>query len=91
MNIYMDTEMYRRAADTLRKLAQDMGDTRVRMTNLMGFVGETWQGPASDAFLEVNEWTLKDMERMRIRLEDTALEILNAASVFETAERDIKI
>jgi len=82
-DIYIDREKYRSAAAALRQMAADLDDSRRSMAANMGFVGDAWQGAASDAFLESNEWTLKDIERLRFDMENFASDLDAAAAAFE--------
>jgi len=84
-DIYMDIEQYRHAVAKLRQMLVDLDDSHIRMTSLMGFVGDAWQSAASDAFLEVNEWTVKDIEQLRFNIESLASDIEVAAMAFEDA------
>ena len=88
--IYIDCEKYRQASRTLRRLADDLGNSRASLSAIVGFVGDVWQGAAADAFLEANEWTAKDIERLRLDLEELAADINTAVTAFEEAERRSK-
>jgi WXG100 family type VII secretion target len=88
--IYIDCEKHRQASQALKRLANDLGDSRASLSSAAGFVGDAWQGAAADAFLENNEWAAKDMGRLRLDLEELAADIDAAVTVFEEAERKLK-
>jgi len=67
----------------LRKLSGDIRSARSSLSAILGQVGDAWQGAASDAFLETNEWTVKDMECLRFEMEDLAGQIEAALTMFE--------
>ena len=85
--IYFDCEKHRQASQTLKRLANDFGASRSSLSSAVGFVGDAWQGAAADAFIEANEWTAKDIERLRLDLEELAKDIDEAVNTFEEAER----
>lgn len=89
-DIYLKIEKYRYAAAELRRMADDLGDSRLSMTGLMGFIGDAWQGTAADVFLESSEWTVKDIERLRFDLEDLAANIDTEITVLEEASLNAK-
>ncbi|MCL2461982.1 MAG: WXG100 family type VII secretion target [Defluviitaleaceae bacterium] len=89
-DIMIICEKYRNAAAALRRSANDLGGARAGLSAAMGFAGDSWQGEASDAFLDANEWTAKGMERLRISLEDLAAEIDKAAAALEEAELKLR-
>jgi len=89
-DIYMDIEKYRSTVAALRRISANLGDNRANMTYLMGFVGDVWQGAASDAFLEANEWTVKDIERLRFDIEDLATNIETTIAILEEALLSMK-
>jgi WXG100 family type VII secretion target len=88
--IYIDCEKHKRVSSTLRRLADDLGSSRTNLSAAAGFVGDAWQGAASDAFLEANEWTAKDIDRLRLEMEDLADDIDAAVAAFEETERRLK-
>ncbi len=88
--IYIDCEKHKQASYALRRLASDLCATRDGLASVLGFVGDAWQGGASDAFLDANEWTTKEMERLRLELEDLANDIDARVAAFEEAERRAK-
>ncbi|MDR1299496.1 MAG: WXG100 family type VII secretion target [Oscillospiraceae bacterium] len=80
---YIDTEAYGQLALKLRGLSEDLGAARSAAASAAGFVGDTWQGDASDAFLESNAWTAKGIDRLRTEMEDLAADIAAAAVAYE--------
>ena len=81
--IYMDIEKFRNAAEKLRKISIDLGNVEKSMAAIMGSIGDFWQGFASDAFLEVNNWTIKEMESLRFDMEDLVSDIEKAIIINE--------
>ena len=71
----VNIEKCRAAANKLHSLAAELGNLRENTGNLLGFVGDVWQGEAADAFLEAKGWTAKDIERLRFDMEDLAADI----------------
>ncbi|MDR2355900.1 MAG: WXG100 family type VII secretion target [Clostridiales Family XIII bacterium] len=88
--IYIDCERYRNAARLLRELSGETEAARTRLISAAGFVGDAWQGASAGAFLETNEWTAKDLERLRVETEDLASDIDAAAAAFEETEHRLK-
>ena len=88
--IYIDCEKHRQASQTLKRLAKDLGGSRAGITAAAGFVGDVWQGAAAGAFIETNEWVAKDIERLRLDLEELAADIDKAVITFEEAGRRVR-
>jgi len=82
-DIFVDIENYRHAAAVLRRMSANLDDNRSNMAAIMGFVGDVWQGTASDAFIESNEWIVKDIDRLRLDIEDLAANLESAAAALE--------
>lgn len=78
-NVYTDNNGIRIAADKLKRLSMETDDVRAAAASVMGYVGASWQGPASDAFLETGAWIIKDIERLQRELEELAVDVENAA------------
>lgn len=88
--IYIDCEKHKQVSRTLRRLANDLSSSRTNLLSIAGFVGDAWQGAASDAFLEADEWAAKDMERLRLEIEELADDIDRTVAAYEEAERRLK-
>ena len=87
--IYIDKEKHKKASLTLKRLSSDLSNAHANLINVVGMVGDAWQGEASDTFLETSEWPAKDMERLRLDLEELAADIDATVAAFEEAERRI--
>ena len=84
---FIDIEKYRMTATKLHNLATELGGLRADIDSALGFVGDAWQGEASDAFMEAKGWTVKDIERLRFDMEDLAADIEAKVAAFEASMR----
>ena len=84
---FINIEKYRATANRLHNLAAELGNLRESKGNLLGFVGDVWQGEAADTFLEAKSWTTKDIERLRFDMEDLAADIEAKIAAFEESTR----
>ena len=88
--IFIDCEKHRNASQTLKLLANDLINTRTDLFHIAGMIGDAWKGEASDTFLESSEWPAKDIDHLRLDLEELAADIDTTEAAFEEAERRIK-
>ena len=87
--IFIDSEKHRQASHKLKRLANDLSNTRTSLSSVASFVGDAWQGDASDTFHESSEWPAKDIDRLRLDIEELAADIDATITAFEEAERRI--
>ena len=78
-NPIAEIENLRQSASNLRRMSIEISEGRTGLTSIMGQIGDVWQGTAADAFLESNEWVVKDMDKLRFRLDDLAAAMDRAA------------
>ena len=87
--IHIDTQMCRHEAGNLRKTAGLVQDIKDRLTSLAGLTADAWQGDASNALSDAQEYTLKEITLFIALVEDAADAVESVAMSYEQAEKNL--
>jgi WXG100 family type VII secretion target len=87
--ITIDTQLCRREAERLRQTARDIENIKSRLISLAGGTADVWQGPASSALANTQEYTLAEFSRLITLIDEVADNIERVSAEVEQAERNI--